>query len=109
MITRPIPRNPSEKLPVIGMGTWQTFDVGTGAAEREPIREVLRRFLAAGGRVIDSSPMYGRAEEVTGDLLAELEAERRAAAGANSDAQGSPKPFLATKVWTTGKEAGIRE
>jgi aryl-alcohol dehydrogenase-like predicted oxidoreductase len=109
MITRPIPRNPSEKLPIIGMGTWQTFDVGTAAAEREPIREVLRRFLAAGGRVIDSSPMYGRAEEVTGDLLAELEAERRAAEGTKPDAQGSPKPFLATKVWTTGKAAGIRE
>jgi len=94
MLTRPIPKNPSEKLPVIGLGTWQTFNVGGSAAERDPLTEVLRRLFASGGRLIDSSPMYGRAEEVTGELLAAL---------------GSPKPFLATKVWTTGKDAGIRE
>jgi len=93
MITRPIPKT-KELLPVIGLGTWQTFDVGKTAAERAPVSEVLRRFLAAGGRVIDSSPMYGRAEEVTGDVLAELR---------------PPRPFLATKVWTTGRDAGIRE
>ncbi len=109
MIARPIPKNPGEKLPVIGLGTWQTFDVGTSAAERGPILDVLRRFLAAGGRVVDSSPMYGRAEQVTGDLLAELEAERRGAAGSSPDAQRSPPPFLATKVWTTGKDAGKSE
>lgn len=109
MLTRAIPKT-GEKLPVIGMGTWQTFDVGSKAVERDSLREVLRRFLVAGGRVIDSSPMYGRAEEVTGDLLAELAGrERRGAAGTNPDGQGSPKPFLATKVWTTGKDAGIRE
>jgi diketogulonate reductase-like aldo/keto reductase len=79
---------------VIGLGTWQTFDVD-GADARAPLVEVVRTFLDAGGRVIDSSPMYGRAEEVTGDVLAEL------------DVIGTP--FLATKVWTTGKKKGIAE
>jgi len=82
---------------VIGLGTWQTFDVGDAAEERTPLTEVLRRFLAAGARVIDSSPMYGRAEQVTGDLLA----------GLGGDAAG--QPFLATKVWTSGKQAGIEQ
>lgn len=94
MLTRPIPKS-GEQVPVIGMGTWQTFDVGAGAAERAPLAEVLRRFFAAGGRVIDSSPMYGRAEEVCGDLLAELGA--------------LDTPFRATKVWTTGKREGIEQ
>ncbi|HSS28644.1 MAG TPA: aldo/keto reductase, partial [Usitatibacter sp.] len=83
-----------ETLPVIGIGTWQTFDVGTGA-EREPLEEVLRMFAQMGGRLIDSSPMYGRSEEVAGDLVAKT---------------GAPsKPFIATKVWTSGKEEGIRQ
>jgi len=97
MLTRRIPRT-GEAVPVVGLGTWQTFDVGTSEEERAPRLAVLRAFLEAGGRVIDSSPMYGRAEEVTGDLLASL-----------GDA---PRPFLATKVWSRGKEAGeaqIRE
>lgn len=79
-----------EALPAIGMGTWQTFDVAL--AERAPLREVLRTFAAAGGRVIDSSPMYGRAEEVAGDLVAETGAPAR--------------PFWATKVWTRGRAEG---
>lgn len=79
-----------ERLPAIGMGTWETFDVGPAADERAPLREVLRVFSAGGGRVIDSSPMYGAAEEVTGDLVAET---------------GVPA-FLATKVWTRGRAAG---
>jgi aryl-alcohol dehydrogenase-like predicted oxidoreductase len=91
MRTRRIPRT-GEELPVIGLGTWQTFDVGASEAERAPRLEVLRAFLDAGGRAIDSSPMYGRSEEVTGDLLARL--------------PGAPRPFLATKVWTRGREAG---
>jgi aryl-alcohol dehydrogenase-like predicted oxidoreductase len=97
MIQRKVPRT-GEDVPVIGLGTWQTFDVGTSEAERAPRLEVLRSFFAAGGRVIDSSPMYGRAEEVTGDLVARL--------------GGAARPFLATKVWTRGKaegEAQIRE
>lgn len=91
MLTRPVPRS-GERLPAVGLGTWQTFDAGAGAAERAPLEEVLRRFLDGGGRVVDSSPMYGRAESVVGDLLAGL---RHPAA-----------PFLATKVWTTGRPAG---
>jgi aryl-alcohol dehydrogenase-like predicted oxidoreductase len=78
---------------VIGLGTWRTFDVGDAEAERAPRLEVLRRFLAGGGRVVDSSPMYGEAETVVGDLLARLP-------------RGTPRPFLATKVWTTGRAAG---
>jgi len=91
--TRPIPKS-GEQLPVVGLGTWQTFDVGASPDERKPIAEVLSKFLAAGARVIDSSPMYGRAEEVTGDELATIKAAQ---------------PFLATKVWTTGKQAGIEQ
>jgi aryl-alcohol dehydrogenase-like predicted oxidoreductase len=97
MRTREVPRT-GEPLPVIGLGTWQTFDVAPDEAERAPRLEVLRRFLAAGGRVIDSSPMYGRSESVVGDLVARL--------------PDAPRPFLATKVWTRGKsegEAQIRE
>jgi diketogulonate reductase-like aldo/keto reductase len=94
MLTRTIPKS-GEKLPVIGLGTWQTFDVGPSPGERKEQKEVLERFLAAGARVIDSSPMYGRAETVVGDLLRELGEERT--------------PFLATKVWTSGREAGVEQ
>jgi diketogulonate reductase-like aldo/keto reductase len=94
MITRPIPSS-GEAMPVIGLGTWQTFDVGGDSAARQPLRQVLRLLLDAGGRMIDSSPMYGRAEAVTGDLVAELHAR--------------PKTFLATKVWTTGRDRGIEQ
>jgi aryl-alcohol dehydrogenase-like predicted oxidoreductase len=69
MLTRPIPST-GEDVPVIGLGTWRAFDVGTDEAAWRPLREVLRLFVDAGGRIIDSSPMYGRAEMVTGDLLA---------------------------------------
>lgn len=91
MIRRPIPAS-GERLPVVGVGTWQTFDVGRDPADRAQLAEVLRILFAAGGSVIDSSPMYGRAEEVVGDLLA--------AAGTRGEA------FLATKVWTEGAAAG---
>lgn len=93
---RPIPRS-GERIPVVGLGTWRTFDVGGGEAERAPRLEVLRRFLAGGGRVVDSSPMYGEAERVVGELLAALPARQREAA------------FLATKVWTSGRAAGEEE
>ena len=69
MLTRPIPSS-GEALPVVGLGTWQTFDVGTGAKERAPLTDVLRTLFEAGGSVIDSSPMYGASEAVVGDLLA---------------------------------------
>jgi diketogulonate reductase-like aldo/keto reductase len=91
--TRPIPKS-GEQLPVVGLGTWQTFDVGSGKDERKAVAEVLAKYLAAGMKLIDSSPMYGRAEEVTGDELAAIK-------GAT--------PFLATKVWTSGKQAGIEQ
>jgi diketogulonate reductase-like aldo/keto reductase len=94
MLTRPIPST-GAALPVIGLGTWQSFDVGSAPEERAPLAEVLRVLFAAGGSVIDSSPMYGRAEGVVGDLLA--------AAGSRSEA------FLATKVWTTGRAAGLAQ
>jgi diketogulonate reductase-like aldo/keto reductase len=94
MLTRPIPST-GEAVPVIGLGTWQVFDVGADLAARRPLREVLQLLFAAGGRVIDSSPMYGPAEAVTGDLLAEMKAR--------------PRAFLATKVWTAGRERGIAQ
>ena len=94
MIQRPIPAS-GETLPVIGLGTWQTFDVSGAAADRAPLREVLQEFVRFGARVVDSSPMYGRAEAVVGDLAAELSVR--------------PQLFLATKVWTSGREAGIRQ
>jgi diketogulonate reductase-like aldo/keto reductase len=94
MLTRPIPST-GEMMPVIGLGTWRAFDVGTDETTRLPLREVLQILLDAGGRMIDSSPMYGRAEAVTGDLLAKLAAR--------------PRAFLMTKVWTTGRERGIEQ
>jgi diketogulonate reductase-like aldo/keto reductase len=84
-----------ESLPVIGMGTWNTFDVGTDRAERAPLVEVLEAFYAAGSRLIDSSPMYGRAEAVTGALVEQLKQR--------------DNTFLATKVWTSGREKGIAQ
>ncbi|WP_233582916.1 aldo/keto reductase, partial [Corallococcus sp. CA053C] len=91
MLTRPIPKS-GEALPVIGLGTWQTFDVGGAPGERAPLAQVLQKFFAAGGRLIDSSPMYGRSEAVVGDLLKQTGQEQT--------------PFLATKVWTRGKAEG---
>lgn len=84
---RAIPSS-GEVLPIIGLGTWQTFDVA-GAARAKPV-PVVERFAAGGGRVIDTSPMYGRAEEAVGDLKP-----------ANA--------FLATKVWTEGRDEGIEQ
>ena len=92
MRTRPIPST-GEELPVIGMGTWRTFDVSPDDSSKlGELREVVRRLFEAGGRVIDSSPMYGRAEEVVGHVV-----------------PASPKAFLATKVWTSGREEGIAQ
>src|ERR1700752_3926962 len=71
MLTRSIPSS-GEKLPVIGLGTWQAFDVDLTADTRKQLVDVLSLFVKLGGRVIDTSPMYGRAEEVIGDLTAAL-------------------------------------
>jgi diketogulonate reductase-like aldo/keto reductase len=94
IMKRAIPST-GEQLPVVGLGTWQTFDVGESAGEREPLKEVLKTLVSKGGSVVDSSPMYGRSEEVVGDLSEELKLNDRL--------------FLATKVWTTGRENGIRQ
>ena len=94
MMTRPIPST-GEPMPVVGLGTWRAFDVDADETGRRPLRQVLQRLLDGGGRIIDTSPMYGRAEAVTGELLAELGARERS--------------FLATKVWTTGRERGIEQ
>lgn len=94
MISRPIPSSKEkEQLPVIGLGTWSTFDVS--AAALEPLKEVLHEMHAAGGRLIDSSPMYGNAETVIGELGKGLSYR--------------DELFYATKVWTTGKDAGIMQ
>ena len=84
-----------EAIPVIGIGTWQTFDVGPSKEERVPLKEVLKVLVENGGSVIDSSPMYGRSEKVVGELTTELKIKENI--------------FEATKVWTTGQSAGIRE
>jgi len=93
-MTRPVPKS-GETIPVIGLGTWKVFDVGPGAGERAAVRGVLEGFAAAGGRVVDSSPMYGRAEAGVGALVAELGLRDRL--------------FLASKVWTTGHVAGVEQ
>ena len=94
LLSRPV-ANGAEPLPVIGLGTWQTFDAGQDATARAPLREVLRVFAAAGARTVDSSPMYGSSEAVAGDLIAELGIRERL--------------FIATKVWTSGRADGIRQ
>lgn len=94
MHQRKIPSS-GEMLPVLGVGTWRTFDVGAKPGDRAPLAEVLRLLFEAGGSVIDTSPMYGSAEMVIGDLLA---------AGGTRD-----KAFIATKVWTTGRDNGIAQ
>lgn len=91
MSERLIPRS-GEKLPVIGLGTWQVFDVAGSASEMEVRREIISLLVEKGGSLIDSSPMYARSEEIVGDVV---RAER------NRD-----DLFLATKVWTNGKASG---
>lgn len=98
LIKRAMPKS-GELLPVVGIGTYDTFDVGPNlpksAPERTELKQVLREFAALGGTVIDSSPMYGEAERVVGDLTSEL--------------NNREKYFFATKVWTSGRQAGITQ
>ena len=89
---KPIPSS-AEPLPLIGIGTWQTFDVAED--RRPPLAEVLKAFSQAGGRLVDSSPMYGAAESVVGELANELGLRERF--------------FMATKVWTRGRDEGVRQ
>ena len=93
-LKRTIPKT-GELMHAVGLGTWQTFDVGGDAGGRAAAREVLARFVKAGGRMVDSSPMYGSSESVVGELAADLGLEKSL--------------FLATKVWTRGRESGIRQ
>lgn len=94
MNTRSIPAS-GEQLPIVGLGTWQTFDVGDSRAAMEVLKQVLLEMNKLGGKVIDSSPMYGSSEEVVGKLTDSLDMQQAF--------------FYATKVWTSGKEAGIAQ
>lgn len=94
ILKRTVPRT-GEPLPAIGLGTWQTFDIAEDNSSREPLKEVLREFVRLGGSVIDSSPMYGHSESVVGALATELAIQKRL--------------FLATKIWTRGRDAGIKQ
>lgn len=92
--TSPIPST-GERIPRVGLGTWQVFDVGGDATRRAGLAETLRAFTQGGGRVVDSSPMYGTSESVLGDLARDLELHDTL--------------WMATKVWTTGEAAGVRQ
>jgi diketogulonate reductase-like aldo/keto reductase len=93
-VTRAIPSS-KEPIPVIGMGSWQTFDVGGSRSEVETRLEVLKTFFKNGGGMIDSSPMYGSSEQVIGYCLNQL--------------KHPTSLFSATKVWTWGKKSGINQ
>ena len=94
MTTRKVPRT-GEAIPVIGLGTWERFDVALDDDSRRRLGSVLRAFYDGGGRLVDTSPMYGRAEDVVGSLAA--------------DPSLAGKLFMATKVWTTGRDKGIEQ
>ena len=93
--TRAIPVT-GEKIPVIGMGTSGSFEIGDSAVELDPLREVLKRFFAAGATVIDTAPTYSVAEDRMGALLAEQNL--------------AGKAWLATKLsGVSGREAGLAQ
>ena len=94
MLSSSVPAT-GEGVPAIGLGTWQAFDVGAERPARARLAEVLAAFVELGGRLVDSSPMYGRAEEVVGDLAAAADLR--------------PRLFVATKVWTSGRAAGLKQ
>ncbi|HQR69665.1 MAG TPA: aldo/keto reductase [Burkholderiaceae bacterium] len=94
VLQRPIPKS-GEPLPLVGLGTWLTFDIGASRFDLARRRLVLEAFYAGGGRLIDSSPMYGRAEAVIGELTTQLGSR--------------DTTFSATKVWTGGREAGMAQ
>jgi len=83
-----------ERIPAVGLGSWITFNVGDDPTARSECAAVARAFLESGGRLIDSSPMYGSSQEVIGDALTTL---------------GRPNVFAATKVWTSGRDAGVAQ
>ena len=90
-ITRKVPSS-GEAIPVVGLGTWITFNVGNDRVARDACAEVMRAFFAAGGRMIDSSPMYGSSQEVIGHGLRKLN---------KPDAL-----FSADKVWISSPARG---
>lgn len=94
VIRRKIPSS-GEGLPIVGLGTSRVFDVDESPEARAPLLKVLQHLTEEGGSVVDTSPMYGRAEQVTGDLIGQ--------AGLRE------KIFMATKVWTRGRDEGIRQ
>lgn len=94
MHRRAIPAS-GEQLPVLGCGTYVGFDVPPGSAATRELAGVLQALFEAGGSVIDSSPMYGRAEATLGELLETTGSRNRA--------------FVATKVWTSSRERGIEQ
>ncbi len=91
-VFRAIPRS-GELLPALGLGTWQVLDVAPDGTGYDEALAAVRGFLDSGGRVIDSSPMYGRSEARIGDILAAI--------------RPASRPFLATKIWTTGRASGV--
>ena len=94
MLKKKIPSS-GEKIPVIGMGSSRTFDVGNNQEARVNLTNVLQTFFDLGGTVIDTSPMYGTSEQVLGDLLVNV--------------KNKQSLFMATKVWTQGREEGIAQ
>ncbi len=94
LLQRVIPSS-GEMLPAIGVGTWRTFDVGDSDTDRAPLTEVLENLVKHGGKLVDSSPMYGASEDVVGDLSTKSAINNRL--------------FMATKVWTSGEQSGVRQ
>jgi len=94
MLQRAIPTS-GETIPIIGIGSWKKFDVSETEAGRVNLKRILVNMQEQGARLIDSSPMYGRSEQVIGELTSETGL--------------AEKFFYATKVWTSGREAGVRQ
>ena len=91
---RQVPKT-GERSPIVGLGTWQAFDLGPRDPDWADATRAVELFLRSGGRLIDSSPMYGEAEAAIGSIIA--------------GSRGLPRPFLATRVWTSGREAGVAQ
>ncbi len=93
-LTRPIPSS-GERIPAVGLGSWITFNVGNDPVRRDECADVIDAFFQAGGRMIDSSPMYGSSQPVIGYGLEKL--------------GGQGKVFSADKVWTSSASDGLKQ